>query len=730
MANQTQFRNLSFQPISHDVLKAFYEYFPVNKPEDLDDPKLGNTEDTICSCHDIKCAGHFGAIKLKYPIIHPRFISHINTLLQKTVCITYNKLKKDCTDCGPKDKPYVIKIGEKKICVDNPSGKSSDVQTERNFCLTNGTQDRHITFDLVESFRKIIINTDLNISFADYFMEYIPVMPKFLRRDFEAQGFIKLKYNDILKRVTKKTQNRKSTNENVATTELAEQINYQYVIMENYKSICFGDSSKSIVSILTGKQGLWRKNALGKRSNNTARAVIAGHPYLLLDSVQCPEGTWEHYFDKSQPLSKEDLLYDVAQPGFLYNRQPSLHQYSILGVKCIMTKNSKVFHQSPLINAPFNADFDGDEMNLYKPKTQAALNEIEENVSVNKCLKQNFDANVTFKLMQDSQLGIYKLSKWVGFSSLDNAEKESMNYKSFFLQCCAYSTKEDLYSFILTHSKKITGLSIISLAFPDGFNFTSKYYDIKNGVVMRGDFSAATMNGPNDLLNNFLFFCLHDKNDDTMYGKFISCLQRLAMHFLRNFPVTLTMKDCSPTNDEIKINKDFLDDPNVQLSQARILIKGKRATMNIPTNALDDMCISGSKGNAENIIQMKCFLGQQTVYGAQPLPLKHTDLNKFEKVGFSINSLSVGLSPAETFYHCQAGKEAIVQQGTQTKVTGALQRVMCKFLENIRTNTLSAVVDNKDRVIQFKISSANLNPVKIHTNTDPLNIEYFLNSIK
>src|SRR6185436_13411592 len=101
----------------------------------------------------------------------------------------------------------------------------------------------------------------------------------------------------------------------------------------------------SIQSILSGKEGIIRRVIIAKRVNNTARAVIVPDPYLNLDTISIPRA-----FIKLMKLEKSSIY-----GTFIYNRQPSLHQFSLLGVKAICHDN-KVFYQNPLINLPFNAD--------------------------------------------------------------------------------------------------------------------------------------------------------------------------------------------------------------------------------------------------------------------------------------------------------------------------------------------------------------------------------------
>jgi len=148
-----------------------------------------------------------------------------------------------------------------------------------------------------------------------------------------------------------------------------------------------------LVSRLTHKEGIIRQHVLGKRNDFTARSVITVDPTLALDEVRLPYRVLcalfqlqlivelskhydpvtayqsiETYMHNPQALSSvmrssiEELLDRITRSEYvLVNRQPTLHRVSIQAFK-VKGHRADTIGISPLIRAPYNADFDGDSI--------------------------------------------------------------------------------------------------------------------------------------------------------------------------------------------------------------------------------------------------------------------------------------------------------------------------------------------------------------------------------
>src|ERR1700744_1100581 len=183
-----------------------------------------------------------------------------------------------------------------------------------------------------------------------------------------------------------------------------------------------GRPIKSIRARLKGKEGRLRQNLMGKRVDFSARTVITGDPNLSLDEVGVPrsiartltfpERVTQKNIDKlhalvaNGPNEHPGARYVIRDTGeridlrhhkrssemtlhhgwiferhiqdgdvILFNRQPSLHKESMMGHRVRVMPYS-TFRLNLSVTAPYNADFDGDEMNLHVPQSQESRAEL------------------------------------------------------------------------------------------------------------------------------------------------------------------------------------------------------------------------------------------------------------------------------------------------------------------------------------------------------------------
>ena len=67
----------------------------------------------------------------------------------------------------------------------------------------------------------------------------------------------------------------------------------------------------------------------------------------------------------------------------LFNRQPSLHKMSMMGHRVKVMKGD-TFRLNVSATSPYNADFDGDEMNMHVPQSIDSMSELCNIASVSK----------------------------------------------------------------------------------------------------------------------------------------------------------------------------------------------------------------------------------------------------------------------------------------------------------------------------------------------------------
>ena len=155
---------------------------------------------------------------------------------------------------------------------------------------------------------------------------------------------------------------------------------------------------KSLSDMLKGKQGRFRRNLLGKRVDYSGRSVIVVGPHLKLHQCGLPKGmalelfkpfvmrklveyNYAHNIKSAKRLvdrcSSEvwDVLEEIIKNHpVLLNRAPTLHRLGIQAFEVILVEGSAI-QIHPLVCAAFNADFDGDQMAVHVPLSEAAKEE-------------------------------------------------------------------------------------------------------------------------------------------------------------------------------------------------------------------------------------------------------------------------------------------------------------------------------------------------------------------
>ncbi|HRX63785.1 MAG TPA: DNA-directed RNA polymerase subunit beta' [Candidatus Absconditabacterales bacterium] len=190
---------------------------------------------------------------------------------------------------------------------------------------------------------------------------------------------------------------------------------------------------KSLSDMLSGKEGIFRKNLLGKRVDYSGRSIITVGPDLRLDECGLPIYIAVKMFtpfiigkliDKKivyTPKQAEKLIKDgspialkfleevIKDKYVLLNRAPTLHRLSIEAFK-IKLMSGKTIRIHPLVCPAFNADFDGDQMAVHLPLSDEAQKEAKEIIAADKNILRPGSGEPTITHSQDMVLGIYYLT--------------------------------------------------------------------------------------------------------------------------------------------------------------------------------------------------------------------------------------------------------------------------------------------------------------------------------
>jgi DNA-directed RNA polymerase subunit beta' len=191
---------------------------------------------------------------------------------------------------------------------------------------------------------------------------------------------------------------------------------------------------KSLTDVLKGKQGRFRQNLLGKRVDYSARSVIVVGPNLKMDECGIPKSMALTLFKPFVigVLIEKGLVYNVKHAEkyiedggkevwdaldevisgkyVLMNRAPTLHRLSIQAFKPVLI-DGKSIQLHPLTCAAFNADFDGDQMAVHLPITEAAQKEAKELMVTSKNILSPASGEPIVSPSQDMVLGCYYLTR-------------------------------------------------------------------------------------------------------------------------------------------------------------------------------------------------------------------------------------------------------------------------------------------------------------------------------
>ncbi|MGC9133727.1 DNA-directed RNA polymerase subunit A' [Caldisphaera sp.] len=564
---------------------------------------------------------------------------------------------------------------------------------------------------------------------------------------------------------------------------------------------------KTIAQRLKGKEGRLRGNLNGKRVNFSARTVISPDPYISIDEVGVPEEiakiltlpivvtsyniedarkfvlngpyNWPGamFVYKTKQNVKIDLRYqrnyrqlaesleigDVVERHLingdivLFNRQPSLHRMSIMAHK-VRVMPGRTFRLNLLDCAPYNADFDGDEMNLHVPRLEEARAEAQELMLVeNQILSPRYGGPLIGG-RQDYISGSYLLTVKTTLLTKDEV--------SLLLAAANYKGKMPEPA-IIKPEPLWTGKQLISLFLPQGLNFEGRakinagelkcdnekcFFDsydiISNGKLLMGVFdkNAIGAEQPENVLHYITLEYGSEKAReflDNVFRMFIRMLE------IKGFSISLKEVEI-PNEAKNKISnmveqakneiQQFINDykegnlevipgrtpeESLELKIIQRLQKlrddaGKLAISYMdPFNNAFIMARTGARGSDINITQMAAMLGQQTVRGkrisrgfrTRTLPqFKPGDLSP-EARGFIIGNFRVGLKPYEVFFHAAGGREGLVDTAVKTSQSGYMQRRLINALQDLYVAYDGTVRDSVENIVQLKYGEDGVDPM-------------------
>ncbi|MGZ7159217.1 MAG: DNA-directed RNA polymerase subunit A' [Methanobacterium sp.] len=561
-----------------------------------------------------------------------------------------------------------------------------------------------------------------------------------------------------------------------------------------------GRPLKTLAQRLKGKEGRFRSNLSGKRVNFSARTVISPDPNISINEVGVPEmiakevtvpiyvtpwnieemkeyirnGPNEHpganYVERPDGRKvrvyeeTKDTIIEKLEVGFrverhlingdivLFNRQPSLHRMSMMAHE-VKVLPYKTFRLNLCVCPPYNADFDGDEMNMHVFQTEESRAEAKSLMRVQEHILSPRFGGPIIGGIHDHISGAYLLTRR---SSVFEEDEVFQMVKRAGLPLPK------------PRGKPWTGKEIFSLLLPEDLN-----------MVYRAEICRKCDECIKQECKNDAYVIIEDgqlKNgviDDKAFGSFAgkildSIVKEYGTDRAREFLDSVTIlsisgimnKGFTTSTDDEEIPQEAKERIEELLSRAEerveLLIQAytNEELEALPGRSLEEtlemkimqelgeardksgiiaesyfdidknhaaiMALTGARGSMLNLTQIAACVGQQSVrggriergYNERTLPhFKKRELGAKAR-GFVHSSYKSGLDPLEFFFHAMGGREGLVDTAIRTAQSGYMQRRLVNALQDLSVKPDGTVRDNRGIIIQTMYGEDRVDPAK------------------
>jgi len=585
-----------------------------------------------------------------------------------------------------------------------------------------------------------------------------------------------------------------------------------------------GRPLKTLAQRLKGKEGRFRSNLSGKRVNFSARTVISPDPNLSINEVGVPIKIAEeltipvkvtiHNIDWCKQIITQKYTNEasdayVAGVNYviknadgmkrrikitdknaetvaekleigsiierqlmdgdlaLFNRQPSLHRMSMMAHRVKVVPN-KTFRFNLCVCPPYNADFDGDEMNLHVIQGEEAKAEAEILMKVQENILSPRFGGAIIGGIHDIISGCFLLT--------NNDRKIPFEIASYLLGSVDYHDDIPVH---LDEQKNryVYGRDIFSVLLPPDLTMRYKakayenstdehaYVVIKNGKLLQGTVDENSIGAfKGRILDRII------RDHGMKAGReFIDNVTRLGIAVASMIGFTTSIDDEDIPEEAKRKIADGLDKA---MKKIKNLVKAyeEGELESLPGRSLEEtlemeimrvtgrardmageiagehlglqnsaviMAKSGARGSMLNLSQMSGCVGQQAVRGERihrgyqyrTLPhFKKHDLGAQAK-GFVASSYKKGLNPTEYFFHSMGGREGLVDTAVRTSRSGYMQRRLINALEDIKVENDGSVRQAGGQLIQFLYGEDGVDPTR-SLNGKSVDIERIITEVK
>jgi DNA-directed RNA polymerase subunit A' len=562
-----------------------------------------------------------------------------------------------------------------------------------------------------------------------------------------------------------------------------------------------GRPLKTLTQRLKGKEGRFRGSLSGKRVDFSSRTVISPDPNLRISDVgvptdvakklTIPETVSQWNIERLKELvmngpntypganyiirpdgvkirldyvTDRKAIADSLAPAYIverhladgdiviFNRQPSLHRMSIMA-HSVRVLPYRTFRLHPAVCPPYNADFDGDEMNLHVPQSEEARAEATLLMRVQDQLISPRYGGPIIGGIRDFITGAFMLTRDNSTLTKDEFANLAMigGYDGLLPEPAVVKDGQKLYA----------GRQLFSLFLPKDFNFiiTSKWNKaakgegkdvvIKNGQLQSGVIDKASIGAeePDSVLHRIA----KDYGTDAA-RKFLDSILTMLKTYITHRGFTYGYSDLwlpPETRQEIAdiiqktyekvfeliqqyndgtlpLTRGLAAEEALELYVVNELSRARDRAGRTADRAFPDensgviMASTGARGSTLNIGQMTAALGQQSIRGKRIMKGYHNralshfkpkDANPDAK-GFVKSNYRDGLSPLEFFFHAMGGREGLVDTAVRTQQSGYMQRRLINALEHLKIEYDQTVRDPHGNIVQYLYGEDGIDPAK------------------
>ena len=753
----------------------------------------------VCGANVGECPGHFGHLELVKPVIHPHYTKFIQFLLKITcrkcgrILVEEDAKKKEKISWKELERivlkkcPY-CKTEQKEIKFIKPY-----TFVEGNKVLTPS--------DVRERLEKIpdedLKILGLKIRPEWLVITVLPIPPVTVRPSITLETGERSE-DDLTHKLVEIVRINDRFKENLELGAPEFLLNDLWELLQYHVATYFdneltgvpparhrsGRVLKTLTQRLKTKEGRFRGNLLGKRVNFCARTVISPDPRIAINEVGVPEviardltvpvrvdernieelrkfvlngpNVWPGANYVIRPdgkrkrileTNKEDIAKEL-NVGYiverhlmdgdpvLFNRQPSLHRMSMMTHK-VRVMPFLTFRLNVAVCPPYNADFDGDEMNLHVPQTEEARAEAEILAVVERNIRSPRYSAPIIGLIRDEITGLYLLSK----------DGNKLNRKDAVRLIRSVDTDIEI-----PPKEEFTGKEVFSIFLPKDFSIEYKgktgMVKIENGKLIQGELEKNGISSDGGKILDKL-----EKYYGTNFVRdFIYKVAILAINYLdmRGFTLGITDLDVDPKVKEeiLKVVEKTEKDVNEMIEKFKRgelipmigrtteetlenMIKERVAKcLNESMAILDkgvkespalDMVKCGARGSLVNLLQIVGLIGQEMIMGERiergyyKRTFPHFKLNdkSLASKGFVAHAFKDGLNVFEFYFDSMNSRESLMDKSLKTRHSGYMERRLIGALQDLKVAYDGTVRDAANRIIQFVPCEDGLDPSKI-----------------